>query len=234
MHIGRQSMLRAKILKIESSISAKEAKNFLLKAEYVDEVGRGIVLSNTTNSEISGKYYEKNIYIEEIIHPINGLTELERYNFSDVAFNIDFELGLITLYSNIVRKNSFITFLGMCLDFKVSIIDIKINPIRLIEDIKSDIHNINIRKLVYSNIQIDNNTKVSIAINSIDDASKNSNFLSVIANQIPSRLNFEGSYNNKRISCSVSLNCSISISNNFSEEILSIIQSNISSAILDK
>jgi hypothetical protein len=227
-------MLRAKILKIESSLSAKEVKNFLLKAEYIDEVGRGIVLSSATSSDISGRYYEKNVYIEEIIHPINGLTELERYNFSDVSFNIDFKLGLITLYSGIIKKNNFITSLGMYLDFKVSIIDIKINPIKLIEYIKSDIHQINLRKILYSNIQIDDNTKISIAINSIDDASRNSKFQSFIANQIPSRLTFEGFYNNNRISCSVSSNCSMSISNNFSDELFSIIKSNISSAMSTK
>ena len=223
-------MLRAKILKIESSLSAREAKNLLLKAEYVEDVGRGIVLSDATSSEISGRYFEKNIYIEEVFHPIEGMTELERYNFFDIAFNINFELGLITLLSSLTKKNSFITFLGMCLNFKASIVDIKIDPLKLIEKINANFSQVNLRKLVYSNIQIDNSTKASIAISSLDDARTNDKFLSIIESQTPSRLSFEGIYNNKRISCSISSNCSIALSNNCSEEVLSMLANEVASS----
>lgn len=227
MRIGRLSMLRAKILKFKTHITLRDVKNLLSKAEYTEDIGRGVVLSEVTSSEIIGRYFEKNIYIEEIIHPIDGVIEQERFNFLDIAFNIDFEKKLLTIQSNLSKKSNFITFFGACLDFEPTITDIKINPIELVEGMKPILSQVFFRKLTYSNIQIDSTTKASITINSSDDASQKDVFSNILDLHIPSRLTFEGLYQNKRASGTISSSCSMSISSLYSNELIAVIKESL-------
>lgn len=198
--------------------SWKDLSINLLTLKYNDEYMRGIKLKDISNTSINGTYYEKAQYTEIINHPTDGMQTISQETFLYTDFFIYKDSNVFVLVNPSRNPNSVFKFLSIHSNNVLSIRNSNVDLDKFCLFARENLKEFRVKKIFFSPFNFSQNSIANISISSLEDALEDSNHLGIILPKNIQKISFDCRYYEKKISVTLAMTGSISISNNAGDD----------------
>lgn len=136
----------------------------LMEKTFNDKNGRGFIIDKKRTDYISGRYYERVVFVEQETSPLGRKFISKRTTYNQHSFAIQVGSFQLETYNSKGSSSSFLNALGQFLSFNRSIVKVEVEPLAWIDRIEQATGPIKCIQLNASDVAISINSYAEVSI----------------------------------------------------------------------